>query len=756
MNYTEKDAELFAEVQKLKDGYMPSYNRVYELSSKYIYKIINDIVKNHHTTEDLMQETYVQIYNKIGTLQEARAFYVWAGRIATNLTLRHIQKYRNEVLVTEDEDGGTEFVFDTAAADNDAFIPENILMDQEKQRLLSDILDGLSVDQKLSVQYFYYEEMSVREIAQTMNCSEGTVKSRLNYARKAIKDAVQNLEIKQGTRLYSLSAMPLFWLLFRGGAENGALAAGAGVGTAAAGVENVSNMVSGPGVVSGNVGNMVNAPGAMPGNVGNMINAPTPMYGNVGNMMNAPTPMSGNVGSMMNAPTPMPGNVGNMMNAPTPMYGNVGNMVNAPGVAAMGNTGAGAAGAGTAGTGGAAAGTGAATGATSAGATGAGVAAGATTAGSAGAGAATAAGMAGWAKALIIGLSVTTLGGGGVAAYKATHPKPEKPQTIVETTMVPEEPEVTVAPDSGADVGTEDVQEEGVINDVMLYVSYDSTPGQESYSILFSEIGGYALGSEEYASNPLAMGETYTGSLYEAYERVVENAMDYTVEGQMLIHSKEEATGAILSGCAVTINGVVYVYEVDYSNGLTSATLWKEGNSSSIFIYAMGRLVPVVAAEEVPPEEPEVEEETRGVEIGVVYQYEPNGWESESYSISIYSEGECIGIEEYTVNPIFSGGADGQFVSLYQALIGDALHFLETEGGALFTVFEGQNVEAGQRVLPSEYTITIDGQTYLVEIPFEEAFMTFYLCNDSFTDGEFTFDYDDIAISFEAKLIPLD
>ena len=90
MNYAEKDAELFAEVQKLKDGYMPSYNRVYELSSKYIYKIINDIVKNHHTTEDLMQETYVQIYNKIGMLQEARAFYVWAGRIATNLTLRHI------------------------------------------------------------------------------------------------------------------------------------------------------------------------------------------------------------------------------------------------------------------------------------------------------------------------------------------------------------------------------------------------------------------------------------------------------------------------------------------------------------------------------------------------------------------------------------------------------------------------------------------------------------------------------------------
>lgn len=232
-NYEQKDAELFAEVQRLKAGNAQSYNRIYELSEKYIYKIINDIVKNHHTTEDLMQETYMQIYNKIGTLQEAKAFYVWAGRIATNLTLRHIQKYRKEVLVTEDEEGGTDFVFDTAAADHEAFIPESILMDREKQRLLGEILDNLSVEQKLCVQYFYYEEMSVREIANAMSCSEGTVKSRLNYARKSIKDAVEDLAAKQGTKLYSLSAMPLFWLLFRSEVEHllfGGVAGGASAG----------------------------------------------------------------------------------------------------------------------------------------------------------------------------------------------------------------------------------------------------------------------------------------------------------------------------------------------------------------------------------------------------------------------------------------------------------------------------------------------------------------------------------------------
>lgn len=411
MNYEQKDAELFWHVEQLKSGNAQSYNSIYELSQKYIYKIINDIVKDHHTTEDLMQETYLQIYNKIGSLQEAKAFYVWAGRIATNLTLRHIQKYRKEVLVTEDEEGGTDFVFDTAAADNECFIPENILMDQEKQRLLGEILDNLSVDQKLSVQYFYYEEMSVRDIAQAMECSEGTVKSRLNYARKAIKDAVLNLEVKQGTRLYSLSAMPLFLILFRQGAEQAAVAAGVGVATTGAAAmgagQAVGNMV--PGGPAQMVGNMVNAgPGQM---VGNMVNGtPGQMVGNmvsgtpnqmVGNMVN------GTPGQMVGNMTAGPGNVG------MPPYG-IESMGAAPTGAGVTATGA-------------------------VGATGAGTAA-------------TVAGMATWTKVLIGVIAAAVIGVGGYGIHKATQDK--NPPTEQASGGMPVAPFVDGdEPQAGTDTG---------------------------------------------------------------------------------------------------------------------------------------------------------------------------------------------------------------------------------------------------------------------------------------------------------------
>ena len=201
--YAEKDKELFGEVRKLKDQTSGDFNRVFDLSKKYIHKIIYDIVKNEDDTEDIMQETYLQIYNKIDTLEKPDAFYVWAGRIATNKTLRYIQKNRREMLVEADEDGETDFVFERMSEDTEKFIPEAVLMDMEKQRIIADILDKLPLEQKICVQFFYYEEMSVKEIAQAFGCSEGTVKSRLNYARKAIKDAVIDMD-----ELYCKAADP--------------------------------------------------------------------------------------------------------------------------------------------------------------------------------------------------------------------------------------------------------------------------------------------------------------------------------------------------------------------------------------------------------------------------------------------------------------------------------------------------------------------------------------------------------------------
>ncbi|MGI6706725.1 MAG: sigma-70 family RNA polymerase sigma factor [Clostridia bacterium] len=203
---------LFQAIINLRRDDKKFFEQVYKLSERYIYAIIYRIIRDNEKAADLMQDTYIQIYKKIHSLKNVEAFFVWTGRIATNNTLRFIQKDSRDVLLKEEEN---DFIFENARDDKEKFLPEDILVNKEKREKIREIINNLSQEQKITVLFYYFAEMSVSEIAQAMQCSTGTVKSRLNYARKQIKKAVLDTEKREGVKLYSLSALPLFTLLLR-------------------------------------------------------------------------------------------------------------------------------------------------------------------------------------------------------------------------------------------------------------------------------------------------------------------------------------------------------------------------------------------------------------------------------------------------------------------------------------------------------------------------------------------------------------
>ena len=84
---------------------------------------------------------------------------------------------------------------------------------EETARLIREILDGLPEDQRVVIEMFYYEKLSVKQIALALGLSESAVKSRLFYGRRKIETKVLALE-KKGTKLYGLAPIPfLLWLL---------------------------------------------------------------------------------------------------------------------------------------------------------------------------------------------------------------------------------------------------------------------------------------------------------------------------------------------------------------------------------------------------------------------------------------------------------------------------------------------------------------------------------------------------------------
>lgn len=179
------------------------YNDVYYFALK--------TVKDSDTACDITQETFLEIINTIGNLKEPAAFVTWMKQITYHQCTRYFRK-KQEVLVEEDEDGNT--IFDTLADESEGAIPSEVYEKEEFRNTILGIINELTEEQRSAVMMYYFDELSVGQIARIQSTSEGTVKSRLNYARKAIKKSVESYEKKHDVRLHSFSFLPLFLLYF--------------------------------------------------------------------------------------------------------------------------------------------------------------------------------------------------------------------------------------------------------------------------------------------------------------------------------------------------------------------------------------------------------------------------------------------------------------------------------------------------------------------------------------------------------------
>ena len=193
--------------------------------------------------EDMTQEVLVTIYTKLDTLQEPAAFHKWVNQITASRCINVLRRSHVEYQFVEDEEGHS--ILDALEELDEQVIPDKAIDNAETAWMIEEIVQNLPDVQRAATLMFYYDEMSVKEIARMMQVSENTVKSRLNYARKAIKEKVLDYE-KQGVKLYGLSPLPFLLYFLRLAARNSAdrdaavimvaRVTAAGAGAAAAGM----------------------------------------------------------------------------------------------------------------------------------------------------------------------------------------------------------------------------------------------------------------------------------------------------------------------------------------------------------------------------------------------------------------------------------------------------------------------------------------------------------------------------------------
>lgn len=207
---------LTALIERAKRNDQEAISELYWYSSSELLRVVKVMVKDDDTVNDILQDTYIKAFARLDQLQNPERLIPWLKVIANNTTKDWLKK-KKPILFSEmsNQEGmdGLSFVETRESTDIDVN-PEMAADEKEVQRLVMEILDQLPEDQRMVVGMFYYEEMPVKDIAETLGVSENTVKSRLVYARKKIKEQVLELE-KKGTKLYTVAPFIFFLYLLR-------------------------------------------------------------------------------------------------------------------------------------------------------------------------------------------------------------------------------------------------------------------------------------------------------------------------------------------------------------------------------------------------------------------------------------------------------------------------------------------------------------------------------------------------------------
>jgi len=200
-------------VQSAKSGKQESLELLYKKTYKKAYCLAVQILKDEDTAWDILQDSYMKAFQNLDSLNEAEKFQGWLDSIVINNSKNYLKKKKPLLFsqMLSEEDSDNQLIFED---ENKQFSPEKAIDYSETKRLVQSIIEELPELQRMPIILHYMEEMPVKEIASIMECSEGTVKSRLNYGRKSIKEKVLALE-KKGTKLYCQPLIPFLYWLFK-------------------------------------------------------------------------------------------------------------------------------------------------------------------------------------------------------------------------------------------------------------------------------------------------------------------------------------------------------------------------------------------------------------------------------------------------------------------------------------------------------------------------------------------------------------
>jgi RNA polymerase sigma factor (sigma-70 family) len=187
----EADADLVI-VRRVQAGDVEAFDQLVSKYRERVVGIVYNMTSNREDAADLSQDAFIKAFQSIHRFAGQSSFFTWLYRIAVNSTLSHLRKNRMRSFFSLEAIKGDDPVSrevidaltDKTGVGRDAFI-------SELQEKLNDAMQKLSISHRTVVTLFEIDGLSHQEIADVMDCSVGTVRSRLHYAKQLLQAELQ-------------------------------------------------------------------------------------------------------------------------------------------------------------------------------------------------------------------------------------------------------------------------------------------------------------------------------------------------------------------------------------------------------------------------------------------------------------------------------------------------------------------------------------------------------------------------------------
>jgi RNA polymerase sigma-70 factor (ECF subfamily) len=180
-------------ITRCQRGDIEAFNLLVQRYERVVFNFAYRLAGNYDDANDVAQDAFVRAYSAIHTFRGDSAFSTWIFRITTNLYLDEKKRRKTRNATSLDEVIALEESSVERQIEDPSPTPEEVLTNNERSDLIAKAIQSLPEFQRTMVVLYHVENKAYEEIAEIMDLPIGTVKSRLNRARLALKDKLSEL-----------------------------------------------------------------------------------------------------------------------------------------------------------------------------------------------------------------------------------------------------------------------------------------------------------------------------------------------------------------------------------------------------------------------------------------------------------------------------------------------------------------------------------------------------------------------------------